>query len=59
MTLKIGWIGCGTHATQMLLPQLMRHDVEIAALCDLDGQVIRTLTLLEAIELDEGPETAA
>lgn len=38
MTLKIGWIGCGTHATQMLLPQLMRHDVEIAALCDLDGK---------------------
>ncbi|MEJ1156906.1 Gfo/Idh/MocA family protein [Prosthecomicrobium sp. N25] len=37
MTLKIGWIGCGTHATQMLLPQLLRHDVEIAALCDIDG----------------------
>ncbi|MBF9234580.1 Gfo/Idh/MocA family protein [Microvirga alba] len=37
MTLKIGWIGCGTHATQMLLPQLLRHDVEIAALCDVDG----------------------
>jgi hypothetical protein len=31
----------------------------IAALCSLDGQVIRPLTLLEAIELDEGPETAA
>lgn len=37
MTLKIGWIGCGVHATQMLLPQLMRFDVEIAALCDIDG----------------------
>ncbi|GAA4167917.1 Gfo/Idh/MocA family protein [Shinella granuli] len=37
MTLKIGWIGCGVHATQMLLPQLVRHDVEIAALCDIDG----------------------
>lgn len=37
MTLKIGWIGCGVHATQMLLPQLLRHDVEIAALCDVDG----------------------
>ncbi len=37
MTLKIGWIGCGTHATQMLLPQFLRHDVEIAALCDVDG----------------------
>lgn len=37
MTIKIGWIGCGTHATQMLLPQLVRHDVEIAALCDVDA----------------------
>jgi myo-inositol 2-dehydrogenase / D-chiro-inositol 1-dehydrogenase len=37
MTLKVGWIGCGTHATQMLLPQLVRHDVEIVALCDVDG----------------------
>jgi myo-inositol 2-dehydrogenase / D-chiro-inositol 1-dehydrogenase len=37
MTLKVGWIGCGTHATQMLLPQLVRHDVEIIALCDVDG----------------------
>ncbi|MGV8938503.1 MAG: Gfo/Idh/MocA family protein [Allorhizobium sp.] len=38
MTLKIGWIGCGIHATQMLLPQLVRHDVQIAALCDIDGK---------------------
>ncbi len=38
MTLKIGWIGCGVHATQMLLPQLVRHDVQIAALCDIDGR---------------------
>ncbi|WP_336742491.1 Gfo/Idh/MocA family oxidoreductase [Aureimonas altamirensis] len=37
MTLKIGWIGCGVHATQMLLPQFVRHDVEIVALCDVDG----------------------
>lgn len=37
MTFKVGWIGCGTHATQMLLPQLVRHDVEIVALCDVDG----------------------
>ncbi|KQT85414.1 Gfo/Idh/MocA family oxidoreductase [Aurantimonas sp. Leaf443] len=36
MTLRIGWIGCGIHATQMLLPQLLRHDVEIVALCDID-----------------------
>ncbi|MCF3641272.1 Gfo/Idh/MocA family oxidoreductase [Rhizobium sp. TRM95111] len=38
MTLKIGWIGCGTHATQMLLPQFVRHDVQLAALCDIDGR---------------------
>ncbi|MET3649010.1 Gfo/Idh/MocA family protein [Phyllobacterium ifriqiyense] len=38
MTLKIGWIGCGIHATQMLLPQLVRHDAKIVALCDIDGK---------------------
>jgi myo-inositol 2-dehydrogenase/D-chiro-inositol 1-dehydrogenase len=37
MTLKIGWIGCGTHATQMLLSQFLRYDVQIAALCDIDA----------------------
>lgn len=37
MTIKIGWIGCGIHATQMLLPQLVRHDVELVALCDIDA----------------------
>ncbi len=37
MTLKIGWIGCGIHATQMLLPQLVRQDVEIVGLCDIDA----------------------
>lgn len=41
MTLKLGWIGCGIHATQMLLPQLVRHDVELAALCDIDGERLR------------------
>ena len=34
--LRIGWIGCGTHANEMLLPQLTRHDVVLAALCDTD-----------------------
>jgi myo-inositol 2-dehydrogenase/D-chiro-inositol 1-dehydrogenase len=38
MTVKIGWIGCGIHATQMLLPQLLRHDVQLVALCDIDGE---------------------
>lgn len=35
--LRVGWIGCGTHANEMLLPQLMRHEVELAALCDADA----------------------
>jgi myo-inositol 2-dehydrogenase/D-chiro-inositol 1-dehydrogenase len=34
--LRIGWIGCGTHANEMLLPQLTRFDAKIAALCDVD-----------------------
>lgn len=37
MTINIGWIGCGRHASQMLLPQLVREDVRISAICDLDG----------------------
>jgi myo-inositol 2-dehydrogenase / D-chiro-inositol 1-dehydrogenase len=36
--IKIGWIGCGTHASEMLLPQLVRLPVKIAALCDIDGK---------------------
>ena len=35
--LRIGWIGCGTHANEMLLPQLTRHDVNLVALCDTDA----------------------
>src|SRR5689334_13327142 len=41
--LRVGWIGCGTHANEMLLPQLIRHDVRIAALCDVDdGRLNKT-----------------
>ncbi|WP_108661888.1 Gfo/Idh/MocA family protein [Acuticoccus kandeliae] len=36
MSLKIGWIGCGRHATQMLLPQLTRCGVRLEAICDVD-----------------------
>ncbi len=36
-SLRMAWIGCGTHANEMLLPQLMRHDVTLAALCDTDA----------------------
>ncbi|KRW96477.1 Gfo/Idh/MocA family protein [Paracoccus sp. MKU1] len=36
MTIKIGWIGCGRHATWMLMPQLARSGFEISAVCDRD-----------------------
>lgn len=36
MTLNIGWIGCGRHARQMLLPRLPDHGIRLAALCDRD-----------------------
>ncbi|MGO4677641.1 Gfo/Idh/MocA family protein [Bosea sp. 2YAB26] len=40
--LRVGWIGCGVHANEMLLPQLTRHDVEITALCDTDEARLNT-----------------
>ena len=40
--LRIGWIGCGTHANEMLLPQLIRFDAAIAALCDVDSVRLNT-----------------
>lgn len=33
---RIGWIGCGNHAAEMLLPQLTRLPVTLAAICDAD-----------------------
>ena len=38
MTYRVGWIGCGRHAEQMLLPQLARHDVELVAVCDINAE---------------------
>ena len=35
--IRIGWIGCGTHAGEMLLPQLLRLDVRLAAIADVDA----------------------
>jgi len=43
MTLNIGWIGCGRHARQMLLPQLGRNNVHLAAICDVDKQVMQAV----------------
>jgi myo-inositol 2-dehydrogenase / D-chiro-inositol 1-dehydrogenase len=41
-TRRMVWIGCGRHAEQMLLPQLLRHDVELVGVCDLDpGAAVR------------------
>lgn len=37
MTLRIGWIGCGNHASEMLLPQLVRLPVRLEAICDIDA----------------------
>ena len=34
--IRIGWIGCGNHASEMLLPQLVRLPVRLAAICDID-----------------------
>ena len=41
MTIKIGWIGCGRHATWMLMPQLARSGFEIAAVCDRDEGAVQ------------------
>ena len=40
MTLNMGWIGCGRHATQMLLPQLARAGMRIGALCDVNENAL-------------------
>ena len=37
MTTRIAWIGCGTHANEMLLPQITRLDAAIATICDTDA----------------------
>jgi len=34
---RIGWIGCGKHANEMLLPQLGRCGFKLAQLCDIDA----------------------
>jgi myo-inositol 2-dehydrogenase / D-chiro-inositol 1-dehydrogenase len=34
--IRIGWVGCGTHAAEMLLPQLTRLPVRIVAIADTD-----------------------
>lgn len=41
--IRIGWIGCGNHASEMLLPQLVRLDVRLAAICDIDPARLATI----------------
>ncbi|WP_366657862.1 Gfo/Idh/MocA family oxidoreductase [Fodinicurvata sp. EGI_FJ10296] len=54
MTMNIGWIGCGRHASQMLLPQLTRFDARLAAVCDTDagrrGDVARQFGVTAAFD---------
>jgi myo-inositol 2-dehydrogenase/D-chiro-inositol 1-dehydrogenase len=41
--MRIGWIGCGTHAGEMLLPQLVRLPVRLVALADIDPARLTTV----------------
>lgn len=41
--MRIGWLGCGTHAGEMLLPQLTRLPVRLAAICDTDATRLATI----------------
>lgn len=41
--MRIGWIGCGMHAGEMLLPQLVRLPVRLAALADVDPVRLNTI----------------
>lgn len=43
MTWRMAWIGCGRHAEQMLLPQLIRHDIELVAVCDINPLAARAV----------------
>ncbi|MGI9507529.1 MAG: Gfo/Idh/MocA family protein [Geminicoccaceae bacterium] len=41
MTFRMGWIGCGRQASEMLLPELvMIEDVELTALADIDDAAL-------------------
>jgi myo-inositol 2-dehydrogenase/D-chiro-inositol 1-dehydrogenase len=40
--IRIGWVGCGRHANEMLLPQLHRAGFEVVHLCDVDEAALAT-----------------
>lgn len=41
--LNLVWIGCGRHAEQMLLPQIVRQNVKILGVCDINKTAAHTL----------------
>ncbi|MEM5499969.1 Gfo/Idh/MocA family oxidoreductase [Ahrensia kielensis] len=50
---RIGWIGCGTHATEMLLPQLVRNEATLVAVCDLNkDNALRASTQYNVLPAD-------
>lgn len=50
MTLRIGYIGAGGFSSRFIHPQLSRHDVELAAICDLDRQRARNAAVCHGFE---------
>jgi myo-inositol 2-dehydrogenase / D-chiro-inositol 1-dehydrogenase len=49
---RIGWIGCGTHAGEMLLPHLVRHDAKLVALCDTNGERLQRIAQSYGVAAD-------
>ena len=43
MSRRMVWIGCGRHAGQMLLPQLVRQDIELVGVCDINPDAAHAL----------------
>ena len=39
--LRIGFIGCGRHATKALYPSLRYAGIDLAAVCDIDENAAR------------------
>ncbi|MFM7345162.1 MAG: Gfo/Idh/MocA family protein [Tagaea sp.] len=56
---RIGWIGCGTHAGEMLLPHLVRHDAVLAALCDTDPGRLAKIALAYGVRAENCTTDAA
>lgn len=42
--IRAGFIGCGTHATQVLLPAARAAGIDLAAICDLDKRRAQRIT---------------